>query len=86
MKKGLALAIMVSGFALTIFGIHSTESFITDVSRLYHSAPTNNAVIIVVIGFLGVAVGLLGMLRRTRNFEAQPLTEEHYRIHHSYAK
>ena len=63
MNKGIAIALLVGGIVLAIFGVSATDSFSSDVSRFFTGRPTDKAVWMLVGGAAATAVGLFGMLR-----------------------
>ncbi|HTD67017.1 MAG TPA: DUF3185 family protein [Candidatus Limnocylindria bacterium] len=63
MNKGLAIALLVGGIVLTVFGISATDSFSSDVSRFFTGKPTDKAVWMLVGGVTAAVVGLFGIMR-----------------------
>lgn len=63
MNKGIAIALLVGGIALTIFGISATDSFSSDVSRFFTGKPTDKAVWMLIGGIAATVVGLFGVMR-----------------------
>jgi len=63
MNKGIALALLVGGIVLAIFGISAAESFSSDVSRFFTGNPTDKAMWMLIGGIVAAVVGLVGMLR-----------------------
>jgi Protein of unknown function (DUF3185) len=66
MNKPIALALLVGGIVLLIFGINATNSFNSDVSRFFSGSPTDKAVWMMVGGAILSVVGLVGALRGSR--------------------
>jgi len=64
MKRGIAIALLVGGIVLAIFGISAADSFSSDVSRFFSGQPTDKAMWMLIGGAAAVAVGLFGLLRR----------------------
>lgn len=63
MNKGIAIALLVGGIVLAIFGINATNSFGSDVSRFFTGSPTDKAVWMLIGGIVAAVVGLFGMMR-----------------------
>ena len=63
MNKGIALALLVGGIVLVIFGISAADSFSSDVSRFFTGNPTDKAMWMLIGGVVAAVVGLVGMLR-----------------------
>ena len=64
MNKGIAVALLVGGIVLAIFGISAADSFGSDVSRFFSGHPTDKAMWMLIGGVAAVAVGLFGLVRR----------------------
>ena len=63
MNKPIAIAFLVGGIILLIFGVNATESFSSDVSRFFTGSPTDKAVWMMVGGAILAVIGLVGTLR-----------------------
>ena len=63
MDKTIALAILAGGILLVIFGISASNSFSSDVSRIFTDAPTDKAIWMLVGGTVVTIIGLAGLLR-----------------------
>lgn len=63
MNRGIALALLVGGIVLVIFGISAADSFSSDVSRFFTGNPTDVAMWMLIGGIVAAVVGLIGMLR-----------------------
>ena len=63
MNKIVSLALLISGVALMIYGIHATNSFGSDVSRFFTGSPTNNAVWMFLGGTVAAVIGLVSTFR-----------------------
>jgi uncharacterized membrane protein YidH (DUF202 family) len=66
MNKIISLALLVGGVALMIIGINATNSFNSDVSRFFTGSPTNKAIWMLIGGIVATCVGLMGMLRGSK--------------------
>ncbi len=63
MNKIVALALLVGGVVLVIFGFQATNSFSSDVSRFFTGSPTDKAVWMLIGGLVATVVGLVWTLR-----------------------
>ena len=63
MNKMVGLALLVGGVVLLVFGINATNSFGSDVSRLFTGSPTDKAVWMLIGGTVATIVGLVLTLR-----------------------
>jgi hypothetical protein len=66
MNKGIAVALLVGGIVLAIFGISAADSFSSDVSRFFSGHPTDKAMWMLIGGVVAVAVGLFGLVRHSK--------------------
>jgi hypothetical protein len=66
MNKGISVALLVIGILSIIWGISVSESFSSDVSRLFTGSPTDKAVWLLIGGVVVALVGLFGFLRGTK--------------------
>jgi uncharacterized membrane protein YidH (DUF202 family) len=66
MNKIISLALLVGGVALMIIGINATNSFNSDVSRFFTGSPTNKAIWMLIGGIVATVIGLMGMLRGSK--------------------
>ena len=66
MNKIISLALLVGGVALMIIGINATNSFSSDVSRFFTGSPTDKAIWMLIGGIVATVIGLVGMLRGSR--------------------
>lgn len=65
MNKAIAIAFLVGGMVLIVFGINATESFSSDVSRFFTGAPTDKAVWMLIGGIVAAVVGLFSLRGRS---------------------
>ncbi len=66
MNKGIALALLVGGIVLIIFGITATESFGSEVSRFFTGTPTDKSMWLLIGGIAATTVGAVFSLRARR--------------------
>jgi hypothetical protein len=64
MNRGIAVALLVGGIVLAIFGISAADSFSSDVSRFFNGKPTDEAMWMLIGGAAAAAIGLFGLIRR----------------------
>ena len=64
MNKGLSLGLLVVGIMLTIWGVSTSQSFTSDVSRAFTGSPTDKAMWLMIGGIAIAVVGVFGLLRR----------------------
>ena len=62
-NKGISVALLVVGVVLIVWGINASESFSSDVSRVFTGSPTDEAVWLLIGGIVAAIVGLFGLLR-----------------------
>ncbi|MFW6045060.1 MAG: DUF3185 family protein [Planctomycetota bacterium] len=61
MKKAIFAALSVVGIVLIIWGVNASESFSSDVSRVFTGSPTDKAVWLLVSGIIATVIGFLGL-------------------------
>ena len=66
MNKAVAIALLVGGVVLMIFGFQATKSFSSDVSRFFTGSPTDKAIWMLIGGLVAAIVGLTMTLRGPR--------------------
>jgi hypothetical protein len=66
MHKVIALALLVGGIALVIFGISASQSLGSDISRFFTGSPTDKAIWMLIGGAVLSVVGLAGLLRGSK--------------------
>jgi hypothetical protein len=72
MNKGISVALLVIGILSIIWGISVSESFSSDVSRLFTGSPTDKAVWLLIGGMVVAIVGLFGFFVVQREIEEHP--------------
>jgi hypothetical protein len=66
MNKAISLALLIAGAILLAFGIDASNSAGSSISRAVNGAPTNEAIWLLVGGGIAALVGLVGVLRGSR--------------------
>ena len=66
MDKTIAVALLAGGVLLVIFGISASNSFSSDISRVFTDAPTDKAIWMLVGGVVVSVIGLAGLLRGSK--------------------
>jgi hypothetical protein len=66
MNKPIALALLVGGVILLVFGYQASQSVSSDVSRFFNGSPTDKAVWMLVGGAIATVAGLVGLSRGTK--------------------
>lgn len=67
MDKAISLAILAGGILLLIFGVSTSNSVSSDISRVFTDAPTDKAIWMLVGGVVMAIIGLVGLLRGSKN-------------------
>ncbi|MCR4300611.1 MAG: DUF3185 family protein [Sulfuricaulis sp.] len=67
MDKTISLAVLAGGILLVIFGVNASNSFSSDISRVFTDAPTDKAIWMLVGGAVVTIIGLAGLVRGSRN-------------------
>jgi len=67
MDKTISLAILAGGILLLIFGVNASNSVSSDISRVFTDAPTDKAIWMLVGGVAVTIIGLVGLVRGSRN-------------------
>ena len=63
MPKAVALALLVGGILLIIFGVSAAGSFSSDIARFFTGAPTDKAMWMLIGGVVLSIVGAVGLFR-----------------------
>ena len=64
MSKLISLVLLVAGIVLLVWGISATESFSSDLSRLFNGTPTDKALWLLLGGVVAILAGLPGLRSR----------------------
>jgi hypothetical protein len=67
MNRAIALALLVGGVILIVFGVNESHSFGSDVNRFFTGNPTDKSMWMLVGGSVAAVVGLTMTLRRSKN-------------------
>lgn len=67
MDKTISLAILGGGILLVIFGVSASNSFSSDISRVFTDAPTDKAIWMLLGGVVVTIIGLAGLMRGSRS-------------------
>jgi len=63
MIKGIAVALLVVGIALIVYGINASTSLGSGFSRFFTGAPTDKTIWLLIGGAFAAIAGLFGLLR-----------------------
>ncbi|SPE58984.1 Membrane protein [Verrucomicrobia bacterium] len=66
MNKPLAIALLVAGMVLIIFGLNSNQSVSSGVSRFFTGSPTNKTLWLLIGGIVAAIVGFVGLARGSK--------------------
>lgn len=66
MNKAIALALLVGGVVLIIFGVNESHSFGSDVNRFFTGNPTDKSMWMLVGGAVAAVAGLTMTLRGSK--------------------
>lgn len=66
MNRIISLALLVTGIVLIIWGVSASDSFSSDMSRIFTGSPSNKAVWLLIPGIASTIVGLFGLLRGSK--------------------
>jgi multisubunit Na+/H+ antiporter MnhB subunit len=69
MNKAISVALLAVGVILIVFGINASQSFSSDVSRLFTGSPTDRTIWFFVGGGVALAVGLVMLFQRSRSID-----------------
>jgi hypothetical protein len=64
-KRGIGLALLAAGIALTIYGINASNSVGSDFSRAFTGSPTNKTIYLLVGGIAAIVAGAVLSLTRS---------------------
>lgn len=64
MNRVFAIALLVVGVVLLVFGFGAADSLTSNVSEAVTGAPTDRSIWLIVLGLIGTIVGGIGLIRR----------------------
>ncbi len=64
MMKGLSVALVIVGIALTVWGLRVYRSFGSEVTEAVTGAPSDKAIWLLVSGVIAAIAGMFGLFRR----------------------
>ena len=67
MNKILSIALLAGGIALIVYGINASNSLGSDFSRFFTGSPTDKTIWLLIGGIVAAAVGVGGLLRRSKS-------------------
>ena len=62
MTKPISFALLIGGIVLLVWGMNASDSFSSDVSRVFTGEPTNRAMWLTIGGAVAGALGLFGIV------------------------
>ena len=66
MNKIVSLALLAGGIILIVLGVNATNSFSSDISRLFTGSPTDKAMWMLIGGIIAAIIGLVGTLNGSK--------------------
>ncbi len=63
MNKPVALALLVGGVVLLVFGYNAEQSFNSNVLRVFTGSPGHRVVWMITVGVVATVLGLFGLTR-----------------------
>jgi hypothetical protein len=63
MNRILSIVLIVAGGCLVVYGLQASQSFSSDVSRLFTGSPTDRAIWLLVGGLAALVAGIAMFLR-----------------------
>jgi hypothetical protein len=66
MNKSISLVVLAIGIVILILGINAYDSTSSDISRFFTGSPTDKSVWMLAGGFLGILIGMTGLLRMSK--------------------
>jgi hypothetical protein len=61
MNKPMAVAVLVAGIVLLVFGYNAEHSASSAFSHFFTGSPNNKAILMIVVGTVAIVVGLIGL-------------------------
>ena len=66
MNKAFALALLIGGIILIVFGVNESNSVTSDVNRVFTGNPTDKSMWMLIGGAVAAVVGLVMTLRKAK--------------------
>jgi hypothetical protein len=66
MKSALTLALIAVGIVLIVFGINSSDSIGSDVSRFFTGSPTDKTIWLIIGGIVALVLGIGRLAMRSK--------------------
>jgi hypothetical protein len=66
MNKALSVALIAVGAVLLIYGFNASESIGSELSEMFTGAPTDKTVWLLIGGIVAIALGIGGLVMRSR--------------------
>jgi hypothetical protein len=66
MNKPVSIALLIAGVILAIYGLSSSNSVTSSVSRVFTGAPTDRTIWLLAGGVAIALIGVFGLLRRPK--------------------
>ena len=67
MNRTIALALLVGGIVLIVFGVNASNSFSSDVNRFFTGNPTDKSMWMLVGGAVAAVVGLVMTVGKSKS-------------------
>ena len=64
MNKALGMALLAVGVALIVFGVSASDSFGSEVKRIFTGTPTDKSMWLLLVGIVATTIGALATLRK----------------------
>ena len=64
MNKAIGMALLAVGVALIVFGVSASDSFGSEVKRIFTGTPTDKSMWLLLVGIVATTVGALATLRK----------------------
>jgi uncharacterized membrane protein YidH (DUF202 family) len=66
MNKPLAIALLIAGVVLLVFGINAQNSIASEAKEAVTGTPTDKSLWFIILGIIGIIVGGIGAFTRGR--------------------
>ena len=64
MNKAIGMALLAVGVALIVFGVSASDSFGSEVKRIFTGTPTDKSMWLLLVGIVATTIGALATLRK----------------------